>query len=54
MIPEQLNRIKEDYKQLEYYIQKLKKEGKQQKVDLFEKKREFMLSQIQSLTKSMV
>jgi hypothetical protein len=50
MIPQQLNRIKEDYIQLEYYIQKLRKEGNQQKVDLFERKREFMLSQIQSLT----
>jgi len=49
MIESQIERLKQDSVELDYYIQRLEKEGDTKKAILIQKKRQFLLDYIQSL-----
>ena len=50
MITSQLERLKNDHVELDYYIQRLHKEGRQTEVPAIQKKQEFLMSMIEILS----
>ena len=49
MITNQLERLKQDYTELDYFIQRLQKEGNEKRVQAIQKKRQYLESYIQSM-----
>jgi uncharacterized membrane protein (DUF106 family) len=52
MIESQLERLKQDSVELDYYIQRLQKEGDTKKVVSIQKKRQYLLDYIETLQSS--
>jgi len=49
MITSQLERLKNDHVELDYYIQRLQKEGREIEIPAMQKKQEFLMSMIEIL-----
>lgn len=49
MITSQLERLKNDHIELDYYIQRLQKEGREIEIPAMQKKQEFLMSMIEIL-----
>jgi len=53
MITNQLERLKQDYLELDYFIQRLQKEGNDKRVKAIQKKQQYLESYIQSMQTQM-
>lgn len=49
MITNQLERLKQDYVELDYFMQRLQKEGNEKRVKAIQKKQQYLDSYIQSM-----